>query len=99
MAVSSSSSASRGREGRGHTNASALSKDGNNDEVSGTSGSSHDEVHVAAAEAAAHAVGLEELVGGDADIAFEQELRRDPYQLKIWLAYLKSKHDAKPPIR
>lgn len=42
---------------------------------------------------------LDELVGGDADIAFEQELRRNPYQVKIWLAYLKARAKAKPAIR
>lgn len=51
------------------------------------------------ATAAATGVDLDELVGGDADIAFEQELRRDPYQLKIWLAYLKAREKAKPGIR
>ncbi|KAL8451346.1 hypothetical protein Emag_002781 [Eimeria magna] len=51
------------------------------------------------AAAAAAEADLEELVGGDEDIAFEQELRRDPYQLKVWLAYLKSRAKAKPAIR
>lgn len=58
-----------------------------------------EDVEEAAAAAAAAAVDLEELVGGDADIAYEQELRRDPYQLKVWLAYLKSRAKARPAIR
>ncbi|KAL8427271.1 hypothetical protein Efla_002709 [Eimeria flavescens] len=58
-----------------------------------------DESTATAAAAAAAEVDVEELVGGDADIAFEQELRRDPYQLKVWLAYLKSRQNAKPAIR
>ncbi|CDJ56390.1 hypothetical protein EMWEY_00053320 [Eimeria maxima] len=56
----------------------------------------------AAAAAAAEAdtsLDLDELVNDDADIAFEQELRRDPYQVKVWLAYLKSRTKAKPAIR
>ncbi|KAL8430388.1 hypothetical protein ACSSS7_005968 [Eimeria intestinalis] len=53
----------------------------------------------AGAAAGAGAADLEELVGGDEDIAFEQELKRDPYQLKVWLAYLKSREKAKPAIR
>lgn len=58
-----------------------------------------DEFEVSARAAAAAALELDELVGGDADIAYEQELRRDPYQVKVWLAYLKSRAKAKPAIR
>ena len=58
-----------------------------------------EEVDPSSAAAAATSLDLDELVGGDEDIAFEQELRRDPYQVKVWLAYLKSRAKAKPAIR
>ncbi|KAL8272800.1 hypothetical protein Esti_003274 [Eimeria stiedai] len=71
----------------------------NEEAVSGETHEKEETETTAAAAAAAAAADLEELVGGDEDIAFEQELRRDPYQLKVWLAYLKSRAKAKPATR
>ena len=72
-----------------HEATSAGAKDADNDV----------EASAADAAAATAALDLDDLVSGDADIAYEQELRRDPYQLKVWLAYLKSRSKTKPTIR
>ncbi|OEH78794.1 putative XPA-binding protein [Cyclospora cayetanensis] len=84
-------------EGRGVNSPSAPASEG---AMRGEKeGSGEDAQAAAEAAEAAAALDLSELVGGDADIAYEQELRRDPYQLKVWLAYLKSRAEAKPAIR
>ena len=88
MAVIGTSKRSQG----GEAAASADKENGGGEEVDPSSAA-------AAAAAAATSLDLDELVGGDEDIAFEQELRRDPYQVKVWLAYLKSRAKAKPAIR
>jgi pre-mRNA-splicing factor SYF1 len=33
------------------------------------------------------------------DIAYEEELLRDPYQLKTWLRYIGSKRESLPTVR
>ena len=35
----------------------------------------------------------------ESDVAYEEELLRDPYQIKSWLRYISSKRDAPPTLR
>ena len=35
----------------------------------------------------------------DGDVAFEEELARNPYSIKAWLSYIASKHTSRPRVR
>lgn len=43
------------------------------------------------------AVGTLEL--NEDDVSFEEQLKRNPLDLQLWLEYLGSKRDATPPVR
>ncbi|CDJ53455.1 XPA-binding protein, putative [Eimeria brunetti] len=83
MAVPGSSKRKRGSEDAAPSPASAEKENGV--EASSPEPAAAAEAAAAAAGAAAAdgEVDLDELVGGDEDIAYEQELRRDPYQVKV----------------
>lgn len=42
---------------------------------------------------------LRGFVSNDTDFVYEEELQRNPYQVKVWCAYLLSKKDAPPSTR
>ncbi|KYK64535.1 XPA binding protein 2 family protein, partial [Toxoplasma gondii TgCatPRC2] len=60
--------------------------------------------HASSSEAVAGgeaSVSLDEFnfVTKETDIVYEQELQRDPFQVKVWVGYLNSKKDAPPYTR